>query len=108
VIKDLVSNFRVYFLIKADIVLMKEYQLKLSDSKTVGKVFTELQKIGISNISIDKLNNSNIEKYRQEVKINAIKSAQEKAKSLTNAINQEIGKALYIKEHENIVNMTGL
>jgi uncharacterized protein len=106
-IKDLVSNFQYYWFIKADILLSKEYQLVVHDAKTAGKVFIELQKLGISNVSIDKVDNSKIAEYRKEVKIAAIKAAQEKAKALALAINQDIGRAIYIQELENSFNMTG-
>ena len=106
-IKDLVSNFQYYWFIKADILLSKEYQLVVHDAKTAGNVFIELQKLGISNVSIDKVENSKITEYRKEVKIAAIKAAQEKAKALALAINQDIGRAIYIQELENSFNMAG-
>ena len=102
-IKDLVSNFQNYWFTKSDIILSKEYQLRVHDAKTAGKVFIELQKIGISNTSIDRVENSKIIEYRREAKIAAIKAAQEKAKALAIAINQDIGKALYIKELDSNV-----
>jgi uncharacterized protein YggE len=101
-VKDLVSNFKVYFLIKSDIILSKEYQLRVHDAKTAGKVFIELEKLGISNVSIDKIENSKIEQYRNEVKINAIKAAREKALALASAINQTIGKAIFVQENDGI------
>ena len=107
VIKDFISNFKNYWILKSDILLIKEYQLLVYEAKTAGKVFTELEKLGISNISIDRLDHSEIEKFRQEVKVDAIKSATEKANALTTAINQETGRALYILEHGNNINMTG-
>ena len=97
-IKDLISNFQNYWLIKSDIILSKEYQLCVHDAKTAGKVFVELQKIGISNASIDRVENTKITDYRREVKIAAIKAAQDKAKALTLAINQDIGRAIYVQE----------
>ena len=100
-IKDYSSNFKNYWIIKSDIVLTKEYQLLVREAKVAGTVFQELQKLGISNISIDRIENSKIQEYRKEVKINAIKAAQEKANSLAIAINQTIGKAIYIQELEN-------
>jgi len=100
-LKDLVSNFQYYWFIKADVQLSKEYQLLVHDAKTAGKVFVELQKLGISNASIDMVENSKITDYRREVKIAAIKAAQEKARSLALAINQDIGRAIYIQEIEN-------
>jgi uncharacterized protein YggE len=101
-LKDLISNFQYYWFIKSDIVLSKEYQLLVKDAKTAGKVFVELQKLGISNASIDRVENSKIIDYRRDVKIMAIKAAQEKAKALTLAINQDVGRAIYIQELENL------
>jgi len=98
---DYTSNFKDYWIVKSDIVLTKEYQLLVRNAKVAGKVFQELQKLGISNISIDRIENSKIQEYRQEVKINAIKAAREKANSLAIAIDQTIGKAIYIQELDN-------
>ena len=102
-LKDLVSNFQYYWFIKADVQLAKEYQLLVHDARTAGKVFIELQKLGISNASISRVENSKITDYRREVKIAAIKAAQEKAKELALAINQDIGRAIYVQEIENPV-----
>lgn len=99
-IKDISSNFKYYWLTKSEILLSKEYQLLVRDGKTASKVFIELENIGISTVSIDRLDNSNIQKYRKEVKIDAVKAAKEKAESLANAIGQDIGRAIYIQELE--------
>lgn len=97
-IKDLISNFQNYWFIKSDIILSKEYQLLVHDAKTAGRVFIELQKIGISNVSIDRVEHSRIIDFRKEVKVTAVKAAQEKAKALATALNQDIGKAIYVQE----------
>jgi len=98
VVKDLLSNFQYYWLQKADILLSKEYQLLVHDGKTAGKVFVELQKLGISNVSVDKVDNSKMTEYRRDVKVASIKAAQEKAKALAMAINQNIGRAIFVQE----------
>jgi len=97
-IKDFVSNYKSYWISKTDIVLTKQYQLIVHDTKTLQKVYFEFQKLGISNMSIDKLEHSKIEQFRKEVKVNAIKAAKDKAEALTGAVNQTIGKALFIQE----------
>jgi uncharacterized protein len=99
-IKDISSNFKYYWLTKSEILLAKEYQLLVRDGKTASKVFIELENIGISNVTIDRLDNSNIQKYRKEVKIDAIKAAKEKAESLATAIGQSTGRAIYIQEYQ--------
>lgn len=102
-IKDMTSNFRNYWLKSSTIISTKEYQLIVDNAKTAGQIFKGLESIGISNISIDKIEHSEIQKYRTEVKINAIRAAKEKANSLTNAIDQSIGKAIFIQELNNQV-----
>lgn len=98
---DYSSNFKNYWISKSDIILIKEYQLLVRDAKVAGTVFQEFQKIGISNISIDRIEHSKILEYKKEVKTNAIKAAQEKANSLAGAINQTIGRAIFIQEIDN-------
>jgi len=100
-IRDFTSNFKNYWISKPDIVLTKEYQLIVHETKTLQKVFFELQNLGISNLTIDKLDHSKIEQFRKDVKNNAIKAARDKAESLTSTINQTIGKAIYIQELDN-------
>ena len=100
-VKDFVSNFKSYWISKTDIVLTKEYELIIHDTKTLKKVYSEFQKLGISNVTIDKLDHSKIDQFRKEVKINAIKAAKDKAEALTLSINQTIGRAIYIQELDN-------
>ena len=100
-IRDFTSNFKSYWISKNDILLTKEYQLIIHDTKTLQKVYFELQKLDISNVQIEKIDNSKLEQFRKEVKVNAIKAAKEKAESLASAINQSIGKAIFIQELDN-------
>jgi uncharacterized protein YggE len=102
-LKDLTSDFKYYFLLKSDIVLTREYQLVVRDGKTAGKVFVDLEKAGISNVSIEHLDHSKIEDFRRDVKINAIKAAKEKAGFLTKAVEQTAGRAIFIQELDNRV-----
>lgn len=105
-IKDISSNFKYYLLTRNEILLSKEYQVLVHDGKTASQVFLELEQIGISNVSIDRLENSNIIQFRKDVKVNAIKAAKEKAESLSLALNQTIGRALFIQELDNNLNDT--
>lgn len=102
-LKDLTSDFKYYFILKTDIVLSREYLLTVRDGKTAGRVFIELEKLGISNVSIEKLDHSKIEEFRRDVKVNAVKAAKEKAGFLTKSIDQVTGRAIYIQELDNRV-----
>jgi uncharacterized protein YggE len=99
-IKDVSSIFKRNIISKSDVLLSKEYVLLIHNGTTAGKVVGALEQVDISNISIEKVDHSKIEQYRKEVKINATKAAKEKAELLSNAVNQAIGKALFIQEVE--------
>ena len=101
-IKDLASNFKYYWLGKTDIFVSIEYQLLVNDAKIAGKVFIALEEIEISNIEIDRLEHSKIEELRQQVKVDAIVAAKSKAMNLAGAIDQSIGKAIYVEEVQNV------
>ncbi len=98
---DLASNFQDYWFKKTEIQLTKDYQLIVHDATTAARVFLEFKKIGISNTRLSHVECSKIEKYKLEVKIEALQKAEEKARLMANAIGQKIGKAIYIKEVEN-------
>lgn len=97
-VQDFSSNFQNYFLKRKNILKSKDYQVILHDAQSLSKLFASLEEIGISNINIDRVDHSKIEDFRQEVKIKAIKAAKIKAQALTAAIDQEIGRAIYINE----------
>jgi len=97
-IKDFASNFKNYWLRDNKIFTSKEYQLTTHDGQTTGKVFQVLESLGISNISIEKVDHSKIEEFKKEVKVKAMVAAKEKAGMMAEAIGQEIGKAIFIQE----------
>ena len=101
VIRDMASNFKNYWLKNKDIYSMKEYQVECKDARTAGQVFQNLESLGISNISIERIDHSELERFREEVKVAAIKAAKQKAEALAAAIDQSIGKAIYIQELEH-------
>ena len=95
---DVSSNFKHYWIKKANIFSQKEFQILCKDATTVGKVFKGLEEINISNINIARIDHSKKEQFRQEIKVNAIKAAKAKANYLAEAIGQKIGKAIHIQE----------
>lgn len=97
-VKDLSSNYKDFWLGKTDVVMSKDYQLIVHDAAMLQKILPALKDLGISNIGISRFDHSMIEQFRKEIKINAIKAAKSKAEFLTAAIDQSIGKALYIQE----------
>ena len=106
-VHDISSNFKNYWLGRTDIFTTKEYQVLVNDATTAGKIFRALESANISNITIDRLSHSEIEKFRQEVKIEAVKAAKVKANSLAGAIDQTVGKALHIQEIDDLRALQG-
>lgn len=100
-VKDLGSNFKKYFIKGNDAKLSKEYQLIVHDARTAGQVIIAMEKVGISQISIDRVDNSRLKEYRNELKAEAMKDAKAKAELLTGAIGQTIGSAIYINDQES-------
>jgi len=97
-ISDMSSNFKKYLMKGTDIVTSKEYELVVGSAQMAGNVLMALEKIGISNVSIERVDHSQMEQFRREVKVKAIKAAKEKASDMASAIGQTAGKALYIQE----------
>ena len=100
-VNDFLSFFKNKMLAKADVILAKEYQLVVHDARTAGRVINELEKLDISNVSVDHLDHTKIEDLRKEVKMNAVKAAKDKAEYLTKSIGQNIGRAIFISELDN-------
>jgi uncharacterized protein YggE len=94
-VKDMSSNFKSSWL-KSGVLTIKQYQLLVRDAAAMAKVYGALENIGISEVKVDKLDHSDLQKFRKEVRINAVKDAQERAGDLATAVGQSVGKALYI------------
>ncbi len=97
-----ILNFNGYykrkFLGDDKVTKKKYYELIVNNGETLGKVYQALDKIDVSNMHIAKTSHSDIEKIRRDAKIKALKVAKEKASDYATAINQTIGKALFIQE----------
>lgn len=78
-----------------------KYQLKLSSPATVSDVYEALSALGISNVSLQRVTHSQMEQYKVEVRIEAIRNAKATAASLAEAIGQRIGKCFSIVDYNN-------
>ena len=97
---DMLSMYKFYFLRQKDILKSKEYILKVSDAITATKVFTQLENIGISNTSIDRVDHTHLENFKNLCRTKAIINAKEKAIALTKPISQIVGNAILITDNE--------
>jgi uncharacterized protein YggE len=95
---DAASNFKYYFLRGKDILKTKEYVLKVSDAVTVTKVISQLEDLGISNTSIDRVNYSDLESIKNIMRTKAVENAKARALALTKPLNQTVGSAIHITD----------
>ncbi|WP_242202845.1 SIMPL domain-containing protein [Aestuariivivens insulae] len=106
-IQDFNGYFKRKFLGENEVTKTKRYELIVHDGKTLGKVYQALDSLNISNISITKIDHSDIENITRETKLKALKAAKAKANDYAQAIDQTIGKAIFIQE-VNSNNLNGL
>jgi hypothetical protein len=101
---DFNGFYKHKFLAENEVIKKKTYQLIVSNGKILGEVYKSLDDLNISNISIIKVDHSDIETLKRVNKIEALKAAKEKANDYALAIDQTIGKALFIQETQNYNN----
>ncbi|KAF0236717.1 MAG: hypothetical protein FD181_2487 [Prolixibacteraceae bacterium] len=83
-----------------EVLASKNYLMKVATTTEVASVFEVLDNVQALNADIIRVAHSEIEKYRKEVKISAVKAAKEKAGYLLGAIGETVGKPLMIQERE--------
>jgi uncharacterized protein YggE len=98
-IKDLSSDFTKKFLHK-NANVEQEYSLLLNNTETLLHVIKNLDEAGFSDFNVERLEHSDIEVFRSEVRQEAMKKAARKAAELAGAIGQEAGRAIYIQESD--------
>ena len=83
-----VANLSSEFFKKNTSVATAKYQLQLGSAAEVAKVWQALDKLGISNVSILKVSHSRIDSLKEAVRVEAIRNAQQSARTLAEAIGQ--------------------
>ncbi len=97
---DMASNFKFYLLKSKDVMKSKQYILKVNDAVTASKVFIELENLGISNTAIDRVDHSDLEAIKNQMRTKAVENAKARANALTKPLNQTLGAAIYIADNE--------
>lgn len=78
----------------------KQYVLKLANLNKVDGVLADVDPRGIENVYLSRTEYSKREQLKRDVKIKALKAAQEKAQYLAAAVNEQIADVLEIREVE--------
>ncbi len=77
------------------------YTIMVSSVDKLDKIVTSFDENAISNFYISKTSHTDIEKFRKEVKINALIAAKNKADYLAKSIGEEMDEVLLIQEIDN-------
>ena len=107
-VEDFDGFYKRKFLGGNQLTKTKRYQLLVYDGKSLGEVYQKLDEIDISNISIIRVDHSEMESLKRGTKIKALKAAKHKAEDYAKAINQNIGKALFIQESSNLSHVSNM
>ncbi len=103
-VKDMSSNYKIYLLRQNDVFKSKTYSVLVTNAQTASKVFLGLEKIGISNVQIEKIENDQQKNIRLLLNEKAILRAKQIAESLTKPLSQKVGNAIQINNFEDISN----
>lgn len=100
-VNDISSNYKFYLLKQTDIFKSKSYSILVKNASEASKVFIGLEKIGISNVRIEKTENSDEKKIKLLINGKAMLNAKETAESFTKPLNQKVGNAIQINNFED-------
>ncbi|MGV0924167.1 SIMPL domain-containing protein [Empedobacter tilapiae] len=103
---DFSSNFKQYFLKNQNVLKSKMYSVLVTNAITAGKVLLELEKVGISNVNIEKTEYSKAEELLLSLKSKAVLKSKLTAEKLAKPLNQKVGKAIYISDNTNTISNT--
>ena len=81
-----------------DVLGTKDYRLKLRDLNKIAGLQDLADRLNISRLDLIDSESSEITRFRQETKIDALKAAKAKAEYLLNAIGERAGKAVFVQE----------
>lgn len=98
-----VANMSSELFKKKSSVTTAKYQLKVTTAAQVAKVYEALDGIGISNVSILRVSHSQIDEYKEQVRVEAMRNAQQSARTMAEAVGQAIGKCFYIYDSNSDV-----
>jgi uncharacterized protein YggE len=81
-----------------DVVSSKIYQLKLTDPTKVEALQVIADELNVSQLDLISVSHTEIERFRKETKIRAMRAARDKATYLLESIGQKLGKPRFIQE----------
>lgn len=78
----------------------KRYALKLPDLQKVNMLTEKLDAIGVKEVNVERAEYSREGEVKLQVRKEALKAAKNKAQAMLNAIGENVGKPIYVRENE--------
>ena len=101
--KLVVTDASAYYgksgILKKDVVNSKQFELEVKSAGQSKKAFEAMDKLNIKNAQIIRVDHTDMDEYKKQAKIKAIKAAKAKAQYLLSAVGEELGGALIIREN---------
>lgn len=91
-----ISDLSSEFFKRKTSVATARYELRLGSAAEVVAVWQALDALGISEVAIERVSHSRIRELKEEVRVEAIRNARQKAAMLAEAIGQQVGRCFYI------------
>ena len=83
-----------------DFLISKTFDIKLQNPDQINRIIQTVNTKGIQSMNIGELKNKDLQEYRKQGKIEALKAARQKADYLVAAMGQKLGNVLRIVETE--------
>ena len=83
-----------------DFLISKTFDIKLQNPDQINRIIQTVNTKGIQSMNIGELKNKDLQEYRKQGKIEALKAARQKADYLVAAMGQKLGNGLRIVEPE--------
>ncbi len=99
VVTDANAHYGKSGFMSKDVMNRKQFELEVKDATEAKKAFEQMDKLNIKNAYVSRVDHNDIEEYKKQAKIKAIKAAKEKATYLLEAVGEELGGALIVREN---------
>lgn len=76
----------------------KSYQITISSASELEKFIAKLENVKVNQVNISRLDHTDKEKFKLELKVKALQAAKSKAETLLKSIGGQIGKAIMVRE----------
>lgn len=82
---------------KENLIVVKNYLLTVDNPEMVSEIFSQLNAVGITDINVTRITNTNIAEIQKQVMVEAMQNTKSTAETLAQSIGQKIGKAIQIE-----------